>query len=611
MSRRIFISAVSRELQSYRKLVSESLRKRGYVPVDQEIFGLTDQEIVQLLKDKLAPCGAVICLIGQRYGAEPSKPLDGFPRRSFTQLEYVFARAMTEPRPKHISLLLTTEQAPVDNANDEPAELRGLQLAYRAEVIRDRNWRAFNDAQELRAEIAELRFPWEHSAEHKPCNLPPSIGTLFKGRDEFLAKMRAKLREVGVKAAAITPRQAIHGLGGVGKTRLAVEFGWRHFDDYNALLYLYAENPTALLTHLAQLTGVLELPERDLREDEKRAEAAMRWLNEHRDWLLLIDNVDTDEAAAAVITRLENVHGGHIIITSRLSRWPKLVEPLELDVLDKGPAVAFLLEAAIHRAPAGDDPEQAGLICDDVDGLALALTQAAGYIDKYRISFAEYRRRWRQSVAKVADWHEPRTMLYPRSLAVTWNTTVDRLTPPARTLLELLSFLAAEPILRDLVTGLTSAGPLADTGIAEPEEALMELVDASLVRVKGDEVFLHRLVMEITCGRIPHEERMVRRATMHSAFDSWPALITDSRSLSHVITNSIHWRTLAESGETEEEKARLRSRMGLYRQVLTAIGLPEAEFAKVHQECLARGWSNAEFEAALDKVLHSTRTPNC
>jgi tetratricopeptide (TPR) repeat protein len=500
MSRRIFISAVSKELQSYRKLVSESLRKRGYIPVDQEISNLTDQEIVHLLKDKLAPCDAVVCLIGQRYGAEPSKPLDGFPRRSFTQLEYIFARAMTEPRPRHISLFLTTDQTPSDHPNDEPDELRELQRTYRAEVTRDRNWRAFNDAKELRAEIAELRFPWEQSAEHKPCNLPPSIGTLFKGRDEFLAELRAKLKEAGVRAAAITPRQAIHGLGGVGKTQLAVEFGWRHFDDYNALLYLYAENPSVLLTSLAQLTGVLELPERELREDEKRADAVLRWLNGHRDWLLLIDNVDTDEAAAAVIARLENVHGGHIIITSRLSRWPKLVEPLELDVLTKEPAVAFLLEAAVNRADAGDDAEQAGLIWDDVDGLALALTQAAGYIDKYRISFAAYRKRWQQNVATVAAWHDPRTMTYPRSLAVTWNTTVDRLTPPARTLLELLSFLAPEPIPRDLITGETSAKALAAAGIAE--EALLDLADVSLARVSGDTATLHRLVMEITRGRI-------------------------------------------------------------------------------------------------------------
>ena len=46
MSRRIFISAVSKELLSNRKLVSESMRKRGFIPVDQDIFNLTDQQIV-------------------------------------------------------------------------------------------------------------------------------------------------------------------------------------------------------------------------------------------------------------------------------------------------------------------------------------------------------------------------------------------------------------------------------------------------------------------------------------------------------------------------------------------------------------------------------------
>src|SRR5260221_36838 len=129
MSRKIFISAVSKELRSYRQLVSQSPRKRGYTPGDQEIFGRTEQETVQLLKDQLRPCDAVIRMIGERYGAEPSRPLDGFGRRSFTQLESLFAGAMTEPRPRHVSLFLTTGATPVDHASDEAGELRGLQRA--------------------------------------------------------------------------------------------------------------------------------------------------------------------------------------------------------------------------------------------------------------------------------------------------------------------------------------------------------------------------------------------------------------------------------------------------------------------------------------------------
>jgi len=90
-----------------------------------------------------------ICLIGERYGAEPSKPLDGFPRRSFTQLQYFFARSMTEPRPKHISLLLTTDKTPIDIVNEEPDDVRQLQRDYRTEVVRDRNWRPFSNADQF------------------------------------------------------------------------------------------------------------------------------------------------------------------------------------------------------------------------------------------------------------------------------------------------------------------------------------------------------------------------------------------------------------------------------------------------------------------------------
>src|SRR5437879_2586780 len=105
MSRRIFISAVSRELKSYRTLVEQSLQTRGYTPVFQDIFELTDQQIVELLRDKINPCEAVICLIGQAYGAEPSNPVSVYGRRSFTQLEYFFGRERSLPT----FLYLTTE----------------------------------------------------------------------------------------------------------------------------------------------------------------------------------------------------------------------------------------------------------------------------------------------------------------------------------------------------------------------------------------------------------------------------------------------------------------------------------------------------------------------
>jgi Domain of unknown function (DUF4062) len=83
--RRIFVSATTRDLGGYRRLASESLRKRGYDVDDQAIFNLTFLEVGEKLKRRIEDCDAVVCLIGQVYGGEPSGHPPDQPPRSFTQ----------------------------------------------------------------------------------------------------------------------------------------------------------------------------------------------------------------------------------------------------------------------------------------------------------------------------------------------------------------------------------------------------------------------------------------------------------------------------------------------------------------------------------------------
>ena len=209
------------------------------------------------LKQRIAECDAVVCLIGFAYGGEPSQRPPDQPRRSYTQWEYFLARKLGKP----VYLLLADEKTQFDPDTREPEKLTPcrLQMEYRAEVIRDRDWRPFASVDQLRAELAELRFPWEGPPpEHKPCNLPlASIGTLFKGREAFLDDLRNRLGVPDGRATAIVNRLAVHGLGGVGKTRAAVEYAWRHADDYTALLFVSAPTAAELRANLANLVGVL------------------------------------------------------------------------------------------------------------------------------------------------------------------------------------------------------------------------------------------------------------------------------------------------------------------------------------------------------------------
>ena len=88
----------------------------------------------------------------------------------------------------------------------------------------------------------------------KPTNLPyTSLGTLFKGRDEFLAELRQHLTAEG--PVVIKGKRTIHGMGGVGKTRAAIEYAWKHADDYRALLFISVDTPEALHRNLAALSS--------------------------------------------------------------------------------------------------------------------------------------------------------------------------------------------------------------------------------------------------------------------------------------------------------------------------------------------------------------------
>jgi tetratricopeptide (TPR) repeat protein len=338
----------------------------------------------------------------------------------------------------------------------------------------------------------------------KPINLPyVSIGSLFKGRESFLAELHRRLGVPKAGATAIVNRVVMYGLGGIGKTRGAVEYAWRHTNDYTALLFVSAPSVAELRANLADLSAVLGTTVEKDSIDQQLA-GVVRWLNEHPGWLVIIDNVDTEEADAEVQRFLRPLRSGHVLITSRISNWPAGVERLELDVLAADAAAAFLIERAQQRIQKADDADRASTIAQQLDGLALALEQAGAYIDEQRLTFAEYLKLWEAERPEVLRWHDERLMQYPASVAVTWVTTFTRLTDPQRRLLEALAWLAPEPI----PLSLFASAPLAEA-IPGPRKVLAGLMRYSLARLDapGEAVAVHRLVQEITRGRIPEADR--------------------------------------------------------------------------------------------------------
>jgi tetratricopeptide (TPR) repeat protein len=392
----------------------------------------------------------------------------------------------------------------------------------------------------------------------QPCNLPyRPLRELFIGRGAFLTDLRQRFETARKQYPNIWPHHVITGMGGVGKTRLAVEYAWQHKNDYTALLFVSGETPTILDSHLANLAGVLELglPE-DARDPDKRA-AVTRWLKSHPGWLLIVDNIDNQAARDAVSAYLKDWYTGHVLITGWFIHWSMDIERLGLDILTPADASDFLLRSTPDRRAQPDDPTEAGKLAAELGGLCLALEQCSAYVNRLAISLAEYRHRWQGNVENVHAWADKVLMKYREekavslSVATTWQTTFDQLSKPARELLQVLSWFAPEPLPQSLPNTLatqqdsilsmilsvilppsvrTFFGRGATVRETEQEQAAAELRSCSLLKRSSDLAVwgeMHRVVQLITREQLSGREkkRSLARAlaAMNSLFEVEPA----------------------------------------------------------------------------------------
>jgi hypothetical protein len=137
--------------------------------------------------------------------------------------------------------------------------------------------------------VATKRVQYPGTAENLeiPWNVPQGV-RFFTGREEVLNKLYVALRESG--ATALAQRQAISGLGGIGKTQTAIAYAQRHRVEYKAVLWVVAESRESLLSDFVTLASVLNLTERNVQEQNLVLAAVKRWLDANSDWLLIFDN---------------------------------------------------------------------------------------------------------------------------------------------------------------------------------------------------------------------------------------------------------------------------------------------------------------------------------
>jgi DNA-binding SARP family transcriptional activator len=322
----------------------------------------------------------------------------------------------------------------------------------------------------------------------------PARNPHFTGRTGLLDQLHDRLRTDGDTLQV----QALYGLGGVGKTQLAIEYAYRYAADYDLAWYIDAEQPLLIPDQLIGVAGLLGLPF-DAVTSDVVVDRVLTELSSRTRWLLIFDNAEHPTKIAAYRPR----GPGHVLVTSRYPGWGALGGRVEVDVLDRSETVA-LLRVRIPEMTV----ELADKLAAELGDLPLAAAQAAGYLEQTGLPSSDYLRRLRSHrVGLLADGD---VLDYQGRVDTTWEISLARLravSPAAVALLEISAFLASAPIPLSLFTEhpdlLDETLHSADIDTDALTDAVGAIVGFSLARRREDCYQVHRLVQAVIRHRLP------------------------------------------------------------------------------------------------------------
>jgi hypothetical protein len=358
-----------------------------------------------------------------------------------------------------------------------------------------------------RGGVAVGRMDYQRRPElaSQPVRLVPRP-VFLAGREDLLAELDARLTTGDGQGPRIV---ALSGLGGVGKTSVAVEYAHRHLAELGLAWQFTAEDSAVLRDEFGELAALLS--DRDLFDARDPVAVVHGVLAVYtRGWLLVFDNAPDRASVAPFVPPAGR---GRVLITSPDPFWPP-AQALEVPALDPEVAAEFL----VNRT--GDpDGQTARKLAVELGGLPLALEQAAAYVQATGDALTRYLASFRRRRPDMLARGEPTG--YAKTVATTWSLAFEQLensAPDAAGLLRLLAFCAPDAIpLRLLLQprpGLPERlgedvarvlVPLLEDELAAGD-AIAALRRYSLITSAADgSVSVHRLVQAVTADQMAAE----------------------------------------------------------------------------------------------------------
>jgi len=416
-------------------------------------------------------------------------------------------------------------------------------------------------------------------------NVPLPNNPYFVGREQILENLHVALQSYNMAA--------LGGREGIGKTETAAHYSYLHRDEYQAVLWAQANSSETLFSGFLAIARLLELPEGSVQDADVPVNAAIRWLETHEGWLLVLDDVLDGRTVEGFIP---SAGRGHVIITTRTQRMQPAASQIEIATMPVDEGALFLMrrskmiERDAHlQTTAESNRKLAVEISKELGGLPLALNQAGAFIEETGCGLAEYLDLYRRQGAELVKRYRVSGLgdtSVVNSLALCLEV-VRKSNTAAGEILLLCALLAPDAIPEEILTGGAPAlGPALQEVASDGDRlnaTLDKILKYSLLRrdLSLRVLSMHRLVqvaIKDTMDEVTRRlwvERTVKAVNLaFSVIDplNWPQCERFVPQAAALLALTEQW------GVAFPEAARLFNRAGTYAFQRTRYGEAELFF---------------------------------
>jgi len=391
--------------------------------------------------------------------------------------------------------------------------LAGLSANRAADMLIDR----LNGRRPTEPELATSALSYPGGDRAQVQNIP-TRNVNFTGRDKDLRQLRDELR---TRRLAVFQPLAIHGLGGVGKTQVALEYAHRFRADYDIIWWMDCGDAQYVDASLADLGQQLRRQFRISVPEEggvtEVCRQVLQTLSEglpDKRWLLIYDNAEDFKQLAPLLP----IGGGHILITSQNEEWQDIGTSLEVEKFRPEESVSHL-----RRRLEGITEADAGRIARVLRDIPLAVAAAGALLAVTGMSADEYLKRLEGQETRTYPSGHP-LEAYPPGVAKAWQLSLDELerrSVGAARLLSICSVMAPE-ISQELINNQDMAETLhaLDPTISDQVmiARLTRHIDLlALIKVDNNrrQIQVHRVVRALVSDRMSDEETATARRAVH------------------------------------------------------------------------------------------------